>query len=107
MVSNEDARGIFSVLHSVPMTTDLFRADDPAGEYVGSHSVDATISARWQRSTTAPRLLDWKLVGLSLEGLALSPEAEPPTDFPLQPIINAATISSKMRKRLEEQGVQA
>lgn len=103
MVSDKD-KGIFITLQPVTLTTDLMTSDI-AAEYVGSHSVDATIRARWQRGVDCFRLLDWQLAELWMDGVLLGPEGgEIPTDFPLQPIVNSCTISSLMRRRLEAMG---
>lgn len=103
MVSNDDNRGIFTRLQAVTFRSDLFPDGDIAGEYVASKTVEATILARWQRSASGPRLLDWSLVAMSLDGVALSDDADIPSDFPMQQLVNAATISSKMRRMLEAQ----
>jgi hypothetical protein len=104
MVSNEDSRGIFTRIHAVIMSADLFAAGDAAGEYVASKTVEVTILARWQRTPTDHRLLDWSLVAMYLDGMALSEEVDIPSDFPMQQLVNAATISSKMRRILEGNG---
>lgn len=104
MVSNEDNRGIFTRIHAVIMSADLFAAGDAANEYVASKTVEVTILARWQRTPTDHRLLDWSLVAMYLDGMALSEEVDIPSDFPMQQLVNAATISSKMRRILEGNG---
>jgi len=104
MVSNEDSRGIFTRIHAVIMSADLFAAGDAAGEYVASKTVEVTILARWQRTPTDHRLLDWSLVAMYLDGMALSEDVDIPSDFPMQQLVNAATISSKMRRILESNG---
>jgi hypothetical protein len=104
MVSNEDSRGIFTRIHAVIMSADLFPAGDSAGEYVASKTVEVTILARWQRTTNDPRLLDWSLVAMYLDGMVLSDEVDIPSDFPMQQLVNAATVSSKMRRILEGHG---
>jgi hypothetical protein len=104
MVSNEDSRGIFTRIQAVILSADLFPAGDVASEYVASKTVEVTILARWQRTPTEPRLLDWSLVAMSLDGVALSEEVGIPSDFPMQQLVNAATVSSKMRRILEGNG---
>jgi hypothetical protein len=39
-----------------------------------------------------------------LDGMALSDEVDIPSDFPMQQLVNAATVSSKMRRILEGHG---
>jgi hypothetical protein len=95
-------KGIFTVNHLVNLTTDLMTLNDVA-EYVGSHDIVATIRARWQHAASGPRLLDWELAELYFNGVLLTEETLP-SDFPMQAIINACTISSRIRKFLEATG---
>ena len=97
---NDDFKGILYSQMNYPVTSDLVEAQDVA-EYLGSHTVEANVCARWQRSPNGLRLLDWKLHAISLDGQELSEEVGVPSDFPMQQIINAVTISSKMRRVIE------
>ena len=101
-MTTRDNKGIFSVIHPVLLTTDLM-PDEDAAQFVGSHTVDANIRARWQDHINGPRLLDWQLVELWMDGVSLN-ESNLPSDFPMQQIINGCTTSSRMRKRLEAMG---
>lgn len=99
---NEAQKGIFRTMRVVSVTTDFVR-DETAAEWVGSHDVEATMRARWQNSLNGPRLLDWELVELWINGQAITDETLPP-ECPVQQIINACTASSRMRKVLEAAG---
>lgn len=100
----DKTKGIFVTLQPITLTTDLM-ASEIAAQYVGSHTIDATIRARWQRGIDCYRLLDWQLAELWMNGVLLGQDGnEFPSDFPLQTIINSCTVSSLMRRHLEAIG---
>jgi hypothetical protein len=102
MVSDH-AKGIFVVMHRLRLEPQMMI--DPAAEYVAAYNVEAVMRARWQHSTAEPRLLDWTLSQLWVEGkLCGVPESDFPENFPFQGIVNACTISSLMRRKLETMG---
>lgn len=95
-------KGIFRRRHTVVVNTDMI-PDPTASEFVGSHFVEVTVCARWQRTPTAARLLDWTMEEVALNGVALT-EANIPADFPMQNIINACTATRAIRVALEATG---
>ena len=99
----DHAKGIFVVMHRLQL--EPWMMTEPAAEYVTQTKVEAVIRARWQRSPAGPRLLDWTLHQLWVEGKLVGvPESDFPETFPFQNIVNGCTISSLMRRKLEEMG---
>lgn len=105
-----DRRGILVMEQDFPIHTSLLPNDPAAAEYAGSHDITAILRVRWQWQITEPasryRLVDWSVVGLTMNGHALQSDADIPSDFPMQQIVNALH-RREVRELLESNGPKA
>jgi hypothetical protein len=86
----------------------LMGIPEVVAEYLMSHSVTVLLEGRYQvdggcaemGDRPAWRLLDWKILTVSLDGQVLDHDQRVPSDFPMAVVINS-TFSRHTREYLE------
>ncbi len=96
--------------HEVEYEIDASHLQVPevVAEYLMSHSVTVLLEGRYQvdggcaemGDRPAWRVLDWKVLSVSLDGQILDHDERVPSDFPMAIVINS-TYSRRVREHLE------
>jgi hypothetical protein len=99
----------------VNITSDYFPNDDAMFEYLGNNDIQVVVDAKYETETredfhphgsvtsTFKRLLSWELLEICMNGRVLVKD-NTPADFPMQKIVDAATVSNEMQRILENNG---